>query len=431
MYIASTKAKKGRTFLLTLVFSAILIFILAGLIIQNAALTAIDNAKNEAGATVTLSTSRDQAFGRMEEPSSEDTTTPQEPKQFSITPVDLTVAAELAQLDNVASYNYISSTSANASSFDAIALSSSSNTESSTSIMSGGGKAQMMAAAGDLTISGTSSTDTLSDFTSGTSTLIEGVGISEADVDTNNAVIETNLTEANDLSVGDTIEITYGDDDTAVELTIVGIYESASTLDSMMMQMTAMNPANEIYTPYTLANIIKGTDYENTADSVVYTLSDPEQVDAFIADEESAGLDTDTYSLTSNTQMYEQMLQPLENVKEFASQIVLLVSVAGVSGKYVGNVVGEQLLNQESKTTTELAAGSAPNESGMRGGFDKMQNFGASSQETAEQISELNIAVSTTDLLEWGGFGLLITMGSIIVATVGIMRLQPKKILIS
>ena len=289
----------------------------------------------------------------------------------------------------------------------------------------------MMAAAGDLTISGTSSTDTLSDFTSGTSTLIEGVGISEADVDTNNAVIETNLTEANDLSVGDTIEITYGDDDTAVELTIVGIYESASTLDSMMMQMTAMNPANEIYTPYTLANIIKGTDYENTADSVVYTLSDPEQVDAFIADEESAGLDTDNYSLTSNTQMYEQMLQPLENVKEFASQIVLLVSVAGVSGKYVGNVVGEQLLNQESKTTIELAAGSAPNESGMRGGFDKMQNFGASSQETAEQISELNIAVSTTDLLELGGFGLLITMGSIIVATVGIMRLQPKKILIS
>ncbi len=36
----STKAKKGRTLLLTFVFSAILVFILAGLTIQSASLTA-------------------------------------------------------------------------------------------------------------------------------------------------------------------------------------------------------------------------------------------------------------------------------------------------------------------------------------------------------------------------------------------------------
>jgi len=44
----ATKAKKGRTALLTLVTSSILIFVLAGLTIKSAADKAVDNAKKEA-----------------------------------------------------------------------------------------------------------------------------------------------------------------------------------------------------------------------------------------------------------------------------------------------------------------------------------------------------------------------------------------------
>ena len=40
-------------------------------------------------------------------------------------------------------------------------------------------------------------------------------------------------------------------------------------------------------------------------------------------------IDTDTYSLQTNDQMYQQMLQPLNNVKSFAKNIVLLVGIAG------------------------------------------------------------------------------------------------------
>lgn len=55
----ATKAKKGRTALLILVTSAILIFVLAGLTIKNAADSAVESAKSEAGATVTLSVNRE------------------------------------------------------------------------------------------------------------------------------------------------------------------------------------------------------------------------------------------------------------------------------------------------------------------------------------------------------------------------------------
>lgn len=48
------KAKKGKTGLLILINSAILVFVMSGLTIKSAADAAIQNAKNEAGASVTL-----------------------------------------------------------------------------------------------------------------------------------------------------------------------------------------------------------------------------------------------------------------------------------------------------------------------------------------------------------------------------------------
>ena len=48
------------------------------------------------------------------------------------------------------------------------------------------------------------------------------------------------------------------------------------------MRIEALNPYNAIYTSYTLANKMKGSDYKDTADSVVYTLSNPEKMDTFL-----------------------------------------------------------------------------------------------------------------------------------------------------
>lgn len=109
--LLSMKAKKGRTILLCAVFSAILIFVLAGLTIQRASVTATENAKKSIGAQVTLSANREAAMKKNQESSSGERP---DPGSFSLTPVSLEDAEKIAKLDNVKSYSFVSSTSATA-----------------------------------------------------------------------------------------------------------------------------------------------------------------------------------------------------------------------------------------------------------------------------------------------------------------------------
>lgn len=219
--LLSTKAKKGRTILLICIFSAILIFVLAGLTIRSAALSATESAKKSMGATITLSTNKEASFSKSTQQSTDSSATDSsvDPGSYSVTPVPLEDATAIAKLDNIKSYNFLSSTSAGAT--DSITpISSSDSTSSSTEESSsqsqqgmpsggdqdsnsfGAGNAQ-----GDFSISGVLTTAAADDFSDGTSKIVEGVGITAADVDSNNVVIEETLAEANDLSVGDTFTI--------------------------------------------------------------------------------------------------------------------------------------------------------------------------------------------------------------------------------
>ena len=51
--------------------------------------------------------------------------------------------------------------------------------------------------------------------------------------------------------------------------------------------------------------------------------------------------------------------------------------------------------------------------------------------DTQQQISDLDITLSMKELIELGGFGLGISFLAVIIASIGIMRMKPKKILIS
>lgn len=99
-------------------------------------------------------------------------------------------------------------------------------------------------------------------------------------------------------------------------MTIKGIYESSETSGSMGMKFNFMNPSNTLYTSYTFANELNGTSDDNTIDSAIYTLSDPDKMDEFLKEAEKL-IDTDTFSLQSNDSMYQSMLEPLNNVASF------------------------------------------------------------------------------------------------------------------
>lgn len=478
-------AKKGRSIIMIAVFSAILIFVLAGLTIRSGADLATENAKKSVGATVTLSTNREAMFKNSE---SGDENSRPDPGSFERTPVNLSDAEKIAELSNVKSYSFEASTSANKSS-GITPISSESEEESSDeqASMFGGQGAPEGMSQGDFQIKGVSESSAYSDFSSGTASLVEGEAITSEDEGTSNVLIEQSLAEANDLSVGDKFKIKDSDDQD-VEVTIKGIYKTSDSGDSMGMRFNFMNPANTIFSSYTMVNTLTGSDGK-TIDSAVYNLDDPKEMDSFI-EKANQLIDTDTFSLESNDQMYQQMLQPLNNVSSFAKNIVILVAAAGViiltliimlsirerkyeigvllslgesrlkvisqffvemficmifalgiaaaSGNVVGNAVGNQLLSQQ--TTSQNADGQEANATGNGGpGGRQMPSGGPSGGgqmrgnpfTQTEEIQELNISVQPTEILSLAGIGLGISLFSIILSSVGIMRLNPKKILIS
>ncbi|WP_207695918.1 hypothetical protein DOK67_0002844 [Enterococcus sp. DIV0212c] len=497
----SMKAKKGRTFLLCAVFSAILIFVLAGLTIQSAALTATENAQKSIGATVTLSANREAAMKKSQ--ANSDSERP-DPGSFSLTPVSLEDAQKIAALTNVKSYSFLSSSSAGSG--DGITPISSETSENTTSEsnnneqanesgeenqpqeggrMGGGPMSEMKQS--DFQVSGVMDLSMLSDFSEGVAEITSGEAINDSDEGTNNVVIEQTLAEANGLSVGDTFKITSPDDETTTyDLTVKGIYKTSENGDSMGMQFNFLNPSNTLYTSYTFANTLKGEDSKGTIDSASYTLDDPKEMDTFVKSAEKL-IDTENFSLQTNDQAYQQMLQPLNNVASFAKNIVILVVIAGViiltlivmmtirerryeigvllslgesrfkvvlqffseiilcmfvalviatfSGNIVGNVVGEQLINQQTETAQQSGNNQGqPTEMGNRGeqrkgGPGGMSTLGASSEEAAKAIEELNISVQPKEIATLAALGLLISFFSIVLSSIGILRLQPKKIL--
>ncbi|WP_368757056.1 ABC transporter permease [Enterococcus avium] len=497
--IQSLWAKKGRSIIMIAVFSAILIFVLAGLTIRSGADLATTNAKKSVGATVTLSTNRETMFKQSD---SEDENSRPDPGSFERTPVNLSDAKKIAKLSNVKSYSFEASTSADKSSgiepissdSDASNDSIENTEESSDEQMAGfgGGGAPGGMSQGDFQIKGVSESSSYSEFSAGTASLVEGEAITSADEGTNNVLIEQSLAEANDLSVGDTFKI-KDTDDKDVEVTIKGIYKTSDSGDSMSAQFNFMNPSNTIFSSYTMVNTLTGSEGK-TIDSAVYNLEDPKDMDSFVKQANKL-IDTDTFSLETNDQMYQQMLQPLNNVSSFAKNIVILVAAAGViiltliimlsirerkyeigvllslgesrmkvisqffveificmifalgiaaaSGNVVGNAVGNQLLNQQ--TTSQNVEGQEANAAGNNGGPGGQGQMpgggngeprgggqmGGNPFTQTEEIQELNISVKPIEILSLAGIGLGISLFSIVLSSAGILRLNPKKILIS
>ncbi|BDZ29792.1 ABC transporter permease [Lactiplantibacillus brownii] len=481
-------AKKGRSILLIMVTSAIMLFVLAGLLIRNAADTATSNAKKSVGATVTLSANRDVAFKKMR--SSSTSTSKRSRPKLTTSPVKLSDAKKIAKLNNVASYTATVTTSANATGFEAISTSGSSS--------AGGmkGMGGSTTSSGDIAISGVTSTSATSAFENSSSKITKGRGITTADEGTTNVVIESELAKEDSLKVGDTIKLkaTTGTKKTYT-LKIVGIYKAASST-STAQGPGATDPSNSVYTSYTFANTVKGSKYKNTADSVTFNVSNPAKVSS-VKTAGKALINTSKYSLTTDDSSYQTVKASMDNVKSFADKIVWLVAIAGTiilalivilmirerrfeigvllslgearwkivaqffvemvmvlvvsiaiagaGGKFVGNQLGKQLVSQQTTTATTTSSTSTqqgPGGNGAPGGSTSgskpsgnMQGGGGAPGSSAASVStqkqaELAINVTLMDLVELGGFGLAIMFLSIMLASGGILRLQPKKVLI-
>ncbi|MCY8869815.1 ABC transporter permease [Bacillus inaquosorum] len=471
------KAKKGKTLLQLFVFTVICVFVLSGLTIQSAAQKSSELARQELGGSVTLQVDRQKQMEKQQDSG--------EKRSFESTPIKVSDANKLAALDHVKSYNYITSASANAGNFDAIESSSSSDSSSSSSSSNaknsqGGGQGGPQMVQADLSIEGVISTALVDDFSDGDSKITDGRAITKSDVGKKVTVINETLAEENDLSVGDSITIESAtDEDTTVKLKIVGIYKTTSSGDDQAQNFSFLNPYNKLYTPYTATAALKGDDYKNTIDSAVYYMDDAKNIDAFVKAAKKTSIDFDTFTLNTNDQLYQQMVDPIENVASFSKNVVYLVSVAGavilglivmmsirerkyemgvlmaigekrwkligqflteilivaviaiciasLTGNLVANQLGNQLLSQQissSTDSTQTASGQMPGGGGGMGGG----MFGHSSA-NVDVIDSLNVAVSMNDMLVLGGIGIFIAIIATLLPSISVLRLHPKTIL--
>jgi putative ABC transport system permease protein len=473
-------AKKGRTALLILVTSAIMLFVLAGILIRGAATTATENAKDSVGATLTLSANREAAFKKMRA-SSGTTSKPTSKPSLSMSPVKLSTAKKIAKLNNVESYSATVSTSANAKGFDAIETSSSSSF--------GGKMPGSSSSSGDISVSGVTSTASNSSFSDGTYSIKSGRGLTSKDTGTQNVVIESELATENSLKVGDSIKLksTTGTKKTYT-LKIVGIYKAKSSSSASMPGQS--DPSNTVFTSYSFANTLKGSKYAGTADSVVFTVSKPAKVAS--VKKAAKKLITSKFSLTADDATYQTVKASMSTVTGFANKIVWLVAiagtiilalivilmirerrfeigvllslgekrgkiiaqfftellvilligvgVAGIGGKFVGDKLGQQLISSTQTTTTSTSS------TGMRGGMGQGGPSGSGSSQgapsgqmgagfsktaaTQQKQAKLTTKVTAADMAILFGLGLVIILIAILAGAGGILRLQPKKVLI-
>ncbi|OWP59898.1 ABC transporter permease [Bacillus velezensis] len=463
----SLKEKKGKTFLQLVVFSVICIFVLSGLTIQSAAKKSSELARQQLGGSVTLQADRQKQMAQQQKDG--------EKRTFESTPISVSDAKKLTSLQHVKNYNFLTTASANAESFDAI-KSSGDSPSSGAGRFQGGGR-QMISA--DISIEGVLSTALLDDFTGGSSKITDGRAITKTDADAKVAVINETLADQNKLKVGGSITVSSAADDSVkTKLKIVGIYKTTSSGDDQAQHFSFLNPDNKIYTPYTAAAALKGSDYKNKISSAVYYMDDAKYIDSFVAAAKKTSIDDKTYALTTNDQVYQQMVGPIENVASFSKNVVYLVSIAGavilglivmmsirerkyemgvlmaigekrwkligqflteilvvaviaigiasVTGSLVANQLGNQLLSQQVSSADD----SQQQTSGWGGG-EMPRGGGLFGQHSsgADVISTMQVNVSLNDLLILGGIGVAIAVIATLLPSVSVMRLHPKTIL--
>lgn len=491
-----TKAKIGRTILLIVAFSAILIFVLSGLIINSAANVSIDNAKKSAGATVSLSVNMQNVIKEAQNSatssssSSSSSDTAEAGKRFNIDlpTISETTAEKIAKLDGVKSASFTYQAQASASSGIEKVSTSSSSSSSSTDTQAAGGREGGMGGASqeDFTISGTNDLAASTSFTDSYK-ISSGRAIKASDEGTNNVVIESTLASQNSLKVGSTFTIKDSNDKT-YKMTVVGIYTTTSSSTESSIQYM-----NTMYTALSVANSIKGT--TGKVSNATYSMENPAQADTFVKAANKLVNDSN-FQVSKNDQAYQNVKSSLNNVASFARNIVLIVAIAGAiilalivmlmvrerrfeigvlmslgesklkiigqfffelfmvmivsvgiasaAGNVVGNVVGQQLLKQETTQTTASTSnmqgapganggkteGQRP--SGNAGGFMGRAGgaigFGQSASE-AKALEKLNIKTSVSEILLLVAIAILITLIAVGLASIGILRLNPKQVL--
>ncbi|MHB9923009.1 ABC transporter permease [Clostridium botulinum] len=472
----SISKKKIKSLILFVVLLVIANMVLVGLSIQTATKKSTELAREKLGSDVTLKVN-DQKFMEQRRNNKEEGSS----SRPSLT---TDIADTLKDNEHVTQYNYISSSFGLAKNFENVKNEDSSDDTNSEEkpkgmFKMGGSDVTTMP---EISFSGTIAINLLSDFKDGDSKIAEGRGITKDDAGKNVAVIEKNLAKENSLKVGSKIQVASVDENTTLELEVVGIYEvnsDESTNDNRNMDF--LNPYNKIYMPYDVVSKISTGDSTNSITSAVYFMDNADNIESFKEYAKNKKIDLETYTLDANDQLYTQMVGPIENVGSFSKTLVATVSIAGAmilvliialslkdrkyeigvllslgeskfkvisqlvvevllvasiafatsafTGNLAANKIGDTLLANE----IEVTESSSTQENSNFGGRGTMVvgpgRMNSNTIKNADVVKEMDVSVTSKDLEKLAGIGLLIVIASAAIPTISVLRFSPKTIL--
>jgi len=466
-YLAVTR-RKNKSIILGIILFIVANLVLSSITVKNATEEAVDYARQSLGGEVSLSTDMDQFRDNMHQMIDEESdgtfTRPDNPDIY------LSDVLSIAESDYVIDYSYGFTFNATAVDFDPI------ETESVATDDFAGGHGFSFEDSGDISIQAINAYALISGVSSGDIELIEGEAFDEANGD--DVVISYELALANDLELGDTIEIETLEEEVAKTLTIIGIYDNVSDGDSLGNRW--MDPSNTMYVNISTGVDLLSEDDYNDGDYVVshvnFYLDDPINADAFIEEANTlvSDLEDRGLALDLDDAAYEQMVGPIEGVASSSNSILIVVVVAAVvilslliinqikdrnyeigvllalgekkskvafqiftelilvatiafvlsfgTSSFISQRIGDNLLENQLTMSEEQSV-----DTYGRGGGMGMGQF--SSVNSVDAIDELEISASLDDYMMLFGIGYLIILISLVLPIAKIMKYEPKTIL--
>lgn len=463
--------KPSKSMILMLIMFVMANLVLASMVIKNGVDEQVQYAKETLGSDVYLSADMSSIMQGMQGGQMGETTTDMDSSErvpISRPELNIEMVLDISNSSYVRDLYYTASGSANA--YDIEVYEDDSSTESS---MGGGMMRPDMSSnmnRGDFTITGLNTMAYNESITGNIFSLEDGVYVDESNDGVN---ISYELADLNGLSVGDyiTLENIYTEE--LIEYEIVGIFIASTSgyENAMYMNMDS----------YSL--LLSETGYNDgdyTLSSVVYYLNSPDYFEAF-TEEVNSVYDLEALSLTLDidSDAYDQMAGPIEQVGSFADTILIAVVIASVfiislminnnikdrkyemgvlmslgapklniicqifvelvvvttigfvfsigTSYFLANSLSDSIL--ENQLTIESESTDMFERPGMSSGRPDMNTGGIGSTSSVDVIDEIEISVSVTDYALLFIIGYFVALISMLIPSMNIVKYEPKTIL--
>lgn len=457
--VLSIRKNVGRTILLLGVAFLIINLVMAGLEIRTATEKSMDATRQSLGSDVTLAYNMKALMSNRSKGEALD--------QFNIS-IKVSDANELSKLKYVTSVNYLQSVSVDTDDIEPVNMSSTTTTSQSEQLENNQDNKKLGPMDNNnFTVSGQSTMKTLSAFVNKQYVLKSGRLLSESDAHTNNVVISSELASDNNLKVGSTFSVYTSDSSNnkiMITVNVVGIYR-VKTVNQIGGMSNRQSPYNTIYSSLETAQKLNGS--TTTISSAIYTLDDPSHISAFKKIAKKTSVDWNTYTLDANDQVYQMSIGSLKNMNKFASLFVMIVIVGGgivmalvlmlalrsryheygillSLGESKLRIVGQQLIEVGlvvafafmlslgsgqfvGKKISNMLASASSNTPAVT--MKMPTNKNNNGQQPQQKTKDLDVSLSGEVIGEVTGVSVLIVVIAILLPSLAILRMSPRKIL--